>query len=191
MQRSQVGIVTIAVAVVAALAWWFFGRGAPARPPEIEAPLAEMQKINDLPEAQRREKYREIRNQVEQLGEEAQRAFRREMRGMMEARIEQRFDEFFAAPTPQERNKVLDKHINEMEKMRAKMKDRKQPDRSKGQGQVAQGRPPGGRGRGGMQDRLDRTTPEQRAKRAEYRKAMEQRRKDRGLPQPSWPRPRA
>jgi hypothetical protein len=195
-RRARIVVPSAVVVLVGIAVWWFLGSGAPARPPEIEAPLAEMQKIRDLPADKRGEKFREIREQVSQLSPEAQRAFRREMGNQRAAEMDNRLNAFFAAPTPVARKKVLDQHINEMEKMRAQREARRQSQPT----QVAQasgGRstpvdgPPRGSRRGNLQDRLDRSTPEERAKRSEYFRAMRERRRELGLPENPWPRPRA
>jgi hypothetical protein len=194
-RRAKIAISAAVVVVVGIAIWWLIGRGAPARPPEIEAPLAEMQKIQELPPDKRGEKFREIREQVSQLSPEAQRAFRREMGKQRAAEMDNRMNAFLTAPTPAARKKVLDQHINEMEKMRAQRESRQ---RSGGQ-QIAQasgGRPQSGDGpprggrRGNLQDRLDRSTPAERARRSEYFRALRERRKELGLPENPWPRPR-
>ncbi len=193
-RRARIVIPSAIIVLVGIAVWWFIGSRAPARPPEIEAPLAEMQKIRDLPADKRGEKFREIREQVSQLSPEAQRAFRREMGKECAAEMDNRLNAFFAAPTPVARKKVLDQHINEMEKMRTQREARRQPQQlaqaSSGRSASGDGPPRGGR-RGNLQDRLDRSTPEERAKRSEYFRAMRERRRELGLPENPWPRPRA
>ena len=193
-RRARIVIPSAIVFLVGIAVWWFLRSGTSARPPEIEAPLAEMQKIRDLPADKRGEKFREIREQVSQLSPDAQRAFRREMGKERAAEMDNRLNAFFAAPTPVARKKVLDQHINEMEQMRAQREARRQPQQlaqaSSGRSASGDGSPRGGR-RGNLQDRLDRSTPEERAKRSEYFRAMRERRRELGLPENPWPRPRA
>jgi hypothetical protein len=145
-----------------------------------------MQKIGQLPPEKRAAKFREIREQVSTLSDEAQRAFRRESRLMMEAQRESRLDAFFAARTPAEKNRVLDRQIAEMERM-AKSRPQR-PQANAPSQRPAGGGPTGARGgggsgrRGGMLARLDRSTPEERARRGEYYRAMKERRRQLGLP---------
>jgi hypothetical protein len=193
-RRTKIGVSAAVILVVGIAIWWIVGSGAPARPPEIEGPLAEMQKIRDLSADKRGEKFREIREQVSQLSPEAQRAFRRELGRQRGAEMDNRMNAFFAAPTPVARKMVLDKHINEMEKMRAQREARQRSPQqlaqaSGGRPQGGDGPPRGGR-RGDFQSRLDRSTPEERARRGEYFRALRERRRELGLPENPWPRPR-
>jgi hypothetical protein len=194
-RRAKIGISAALIIVVSLAVWWFIGSGAPARPPEIEGPLAEMQNLQQLAPDKRGEKFREIREQVSQLSPEAQRAFRREIGKQRAAEMNNRMNAFLTAPTPAARKKVLDQHINEMEKMRAQRESRQRSggqqiaQASGGRPQTGDGPPRGGR-RGNFQDRLDRSSPEERAKRSEYFRALRERRKELGLPENPWPRPR-
>jgi hypothetical protein len=131
----------------------------------------------------------EIREQVEALPTSYQQQFRRSMGNMFQRSQEQRFDEYFKLTKP-ERQKYLDKEIAESEKRRKEGEAR----RKAREAQVASGQAPGGagngqdgggRGRGGgggMSARLDRTSPAFRAKMSEYRREMNQRRAELGLP---------
>lgn len=157
------------------------------------------------------EAFRELNEQVRELPEEYRREFYESMGRMRERRFEKELDAYFAMSTL-ERRKHLDKQIAEGEKRRKEFEARRQQREAQGGGQsgnrggnagVAQGGrsgggPPGGgqagppregRGPGGppggrwsMSARLDRSTPEMRAKMTEYRRDMEQRRKELGLP---------
>ena len=133
--------------------------------------------------------FSEIRDQVEALPASYQQQFRRSMGNMFQRNQEQRFDEYLKLSKP-ERQKYLDKEIAEGEKRRKEGEAR----RKAREAQVASGQAPngagngqdrGGRGRGGgggMSARLDSTSPAFRAKMTEYRREMNQRRAELGLP---------
>lgn len=125
----------------------------------------------------------------------------REMGRLWSARERAETSSYFALP-PRERRAELDRRIKSEEERRqrwqAERGDRG-PDGGGRAGAAGDGRapgggagragPPGGGGpRGGGdpiargKQRLDRSTPEERAQRAEYRRAMDARRKELGLP---------
>ena len=185
-------LITVSLSLVGGLLWWWLsGPGETSLPPEIEQPLAEMEAIANLPADQRTAKYRAIREQVSQLSPEAQRAFRRASGELMRAQLESRLDTFFAAKTPAQKNQILDHDIREMEK-RAASRSNTQTAKS---GKATQGRNSSpqrsansGSGpgrRGGTLVRLDRSTPQDRARRGEYLRALNERRRQLGLPKVS------
>jgi hypothetical protein len=112
-----------------------------------------------------------------------------------------RIDSYFATP-PAERQATLDRHIDQEEMLR-KASDlaravtgggRDGNGGREGSGERGDRSAPGGgsnpprtdESRSNWRKRIiDRTTPEQRARYVEYRRAVEQRRGERGLP--SWP----
>ncbi len=122
----------------------------------------------------------------------------------------QRIDDYFKA-APAERKAVLDRQIDQEELFRKAMMQAggfagRGPGPGGGPlpGAVAAGGPPGGGqpggGRGGppagggdearnrwFKGIIDSTSPEQRARFTEHRRAMEERRRERGL-EPGWPR---
>lgn len=128
----------------------------------------------------------------------------------------QRIDDYFQAP-PTERKAVLDRQIDQEELFRKAMMQSgggfmgggPRPGGGPPPGAVAGGGPPGGGppgggppggGRGGpptgggdearnrwFKGIIDSTSPEQRARFTEHRRALEERRRERGL-QPGWPR---
>ena len=110
--------------------------------------------------------------------------------------ISDAIDDYFAAP-PDKRNEVLDKQIQEMDKLMASMRPPQgQPAAGASQGQAAPGQganngtapPSPGPNRGPDRRQqwrnrmLDSTTPEQRAKFTAYFGALQQRRIELGLP---------
>ena len=131
---------------------------------------------------ERKQKGQEMRTAMENLSPaqrndlfaEGQQRFQKEM-------------ENYSQMSAEEKTRYLDEQINRMEKGRKAANGAGPPP---GAGTFAAG-PPGGPGRGPMssQDRenrrremLDRTTPEFRAQMDQFRKDMENRRRQRGLP---------
>jgi len=119
---------------------------------------------------------------------------RKAMGNFFMARAEAEADKYFAIEPGPEREKYLDQLLNQMEQRRAQWANRAAGEgRGPGNGNNAapgQGRPrgeggPGGGGRGGfgspdrMKNRLEKTPPGTRAKMAEFRKAMRDRREAR------------
>ena len=161
-------------------------------------------------ETLRSEKLAEYREKLEALPEKLQKTAREQMRGMFVSRMEERIDRVLLLP-PEERNEELDKQIGEWDRRIASWEKRKQQDNAKtenknGDGQTGNANDNGNstnaaegekkkssRRRGWWtnaskeqrdtwrRELLSRTTPEQRAKWHEYRRLMDQRRKERGL----------
>lgn len=133
-----------------------------------------------------------LRSQVEQQG-----------RGVFRNAMRARIDSYFAAP-PEKRQAELDRQIDQEEMMRKAFETASAVAGAMGMrqaapagqggsgqaGQQAQGPPSGGPPRGGSEEdrnrwrksMIDSTTPEQRARYVEYRRAMDERREQRGLP---------
>lgn len=134
-----------------------------------------------------------LRPQVEQQGSSV-------FRSAMRARI----DAYFTAPADQ-RQALLDRQIDQEEMMRkafeagqavagmmggGQQTAGQAPAGQQAGGQTGSGPPAGGPPRGGTEEdrnrwrksMIDRTTPEQRARYVEYRRAMDERREQRGLP---------
>lgn len=127
----------------------------------------------------------------------------REMGRLWEARERAETGSYFSLP-PKERQAELDRRIKaEEERRQRRQAERSQPGRDGGgrpegtgggQPQAGNAGRPSGTGGGGPRgwsdearlargkQRLDRTTPDERARRAEYRRAMEARRTELGLP---------
>jgi hypothetical protein len=138
---------------------------------------------------ERKARFAEYRAQVKHLTDDQKWELSAPMREKQQAEM----DRYFAL-SPKEKVKYLDERIDRAEKMK------KEWETKKGQGKaggVKGGGPPGGAKGGGSGGRparspeevekrrkqmLDRTTPEQRAQRDQYRKDMDARRRQRGLP---------
>lgn len=206
---SRIGMALALLAVIALLAAWFFGwfasvdprvaevrqmqqearekftaNGGPSTPAEAAAVVASMQQIREkvegLPE--------NLRQQVERGGRNA-------FRSTMRARI----DAYFAA-APEKRKAELDRQIKQEELMRKAFEQAGIGGGGGGgpPGGQQGGGPPGGGGgppRGGTEEdrnrwrknMIDSTSPDQRARYVEYRRAMDKRREELGLP-PRGPR---
>ena len=120
----------------------------------------------------------------------------RDTQRLFQAAMDSQVNSFFNLP-PQSREAELDRRIKEQESDRkrrdaeraARGADDRQNAGSGGGGGGGGGGPPGGGGRGGSEDNrnnwrkkmLDRTSPDERAKQTEYRRAMEERRQQLGL----------
>lgn len=171
----------ILLLVIAAAAWAYF---------RTDPVVAEMQQLQDemfanrdLPEAERRAQWDSFRQRMDGLTDAQRGALRSAGRDRWEQFAQQRMDQFFQL-SPAEKRKQLDEMIDRME------------NRNRNSNPNA-GR--GGRGdRGGNmsdaqraqrgKERLDRTSPKMRAQFTEYRRLLNDRRAERGLP-PSEGRP--
>jgi len=144
-----------------------------------------------------------VREKIEGLPPHLQAQVRTGQGDLFRSSFRQRIDDYFNA-TGADRQKVLDRQIDQEEMFRKAMAGRGGPPGGRGGPPGPPGGGPregqgGGRGggppQGGDQDArnrwfkgiIDGTTPEQRARFAEHRRAMDQRRKERGL-EPGWPR---
>lgn len=136
-----------------------------------------------------------IREKMEGLPEHLRPVAGMQIGRMFFSGMNQRMDDYFQAP-PDERNAVLDQHIQQMEMMRNVFMRNGQgfgppQGNAAGNGQVASnaGGPPWARGDSSEQSRddwrkrmIDRTSPEQRGRWTEYRDAVERRRRELGMP---------
>lgn len=179
-KKTAIGAVMLALAVGAGWALGFFDTTDPQ--------VAELQKLREetfdrvdqMSDEQRRSQFQEFRQRVEGLSENQRRQFFESSReGFQQAMVE-RMDQFFAM-TPKEQSKRLDELIDRTEERRANR------DQAAGGGGAGWGR---GGGRGDMtgaqrdqrsKERLDRSTPEMRAKMDRFRDMMNDRREKRGL----------
>lgn len=169
----------------------------------VKAQELRAQMENATPE-QRRELRGQMRETIENMSEPAREQFFEAGRKDWEAREAKRMDEFFAKPYA-EQIKEIDKQIDRDEQRRKDWEKRRQA--NGGQGTAGAGGPGGGGGRGGpggggrggpgggrggrnldpaaqlarSKNYLDRTSPESRAQRGEYRRMMQDRRTARGL----------
>ena len=171
-RKTAIGAVTMALVLGVGWALGFFDRSDPE--------VLELQKMRDeafdrrdqISEEERRTQFRAIRERVEDLSEDQRRAFHEGLR----ERFQQRMEQFFAM-LPEEQTERLDELIDRMEERRAN------------RDQAGGGGRPGG-GRGDMtaaqrdqrrKERLDRTTPDMRAKMDRFREMLNDRREQRGL----------
>lgn len=152
----------------------------------------------------------QIRGKIEALPEHLRPEVERSGGSMFRSAFRARIDDYFNAP-PAQRNAVLDRQIDQEEMMRKAFEAGRTAMNAVGVGTGSgaggaggAGSGPGGAGnagfprggppRGGTQEdgnrwrkgMIDRTTPEQRARYVEYRRAMDKRREERGLP--GWSR---
>jgi len=136
----------------------------------------------------------QIRNKIEALPPNLRQQVERSGGSMFREAFRGRMDEYFTAP-PQQRLAVLDRQIDQEEMMRKAFEaGRGAMAALGGGGGNAAGSGGGDASRGSRGSRteedrnkwrksmIDRTTPEQRARYVEYRRAMEERREKRGLP---------
>lgn len=164
--------------------------------------------MRSLPEDQRREAYQNLRAEYEKLDEAQQRQLREERYQRYLEHEEEEMDEYFALP-PEQRLAALDDSIRRSEERRQEWEARRaqrereranQPRPSPQTQKGASGNSNGqasdkssGRRRSRSEEerdvrrkqRLDRTSPEYRAKRTEYRRQRAERRKALGLPERS------
>ncbi len=179
-RNSIIGTLVVILATGAAWAFGLFGGTDPA--------LAELEQMRDqmfaqdVPDVQKQQLRDDFRKRMETLTEDQRRAFFDSGRQQWEQFAQQRMDEFFAIP-PAEQKKRLDDMINRMLE--------RQKERAKNPNAGAQANNDGRRGnRPPMTEsqrdqrakqRLDRSTPQARAQRDEFRKMLNARMKERGL----------
>ena len=182
MNKQKLTIGLVALALLVGVGWGL------ANYPWEDPELAELEQLREtsfqnrenMSEEQRREAWGQMRDKIEKLPEEKRREFFESGQPMFQRMINERLDTFFAL-SKEEQNAELDKRIDREE------------NRSSNGGGEGRGRR-GGPGRGDWgnmsqkerdkrrQERLDRTTPELRAKFDKYRDMLNARRKERGLP---------
>lgn len=147
-----------------------------------------------------------IRAKVEALPPHLREEVERRGAGMFQSAMRARIDEYYQAP-PAQRQAILDKQIDQEEAMSKAFEAARSVAGAFGGGGTTSGSsapasggpggggPPGGPRRSGNEDDrnrriksiIDRTTPEQRAQWVEHRRAIDERRAQRGLP-PGWGR---
>lgn len=166
-----------------------YGRVRPdphfARVRELQKELAN---AKDLSPDDRKAKFQELRDRVKHLNEDQKSELAAPMREKQKAEM----DRYFAL-SPKEKVKYLDEKIDKSEAFRKEFE--KKGGQPKGAGFPPGGGQPGGFGAGNSKQprsnevveksrksRLDRSTPEERAQSDQFRKEMNDRRKQRGLP---------
>ncbi len=145
----------------------------------------------------------QVRKKMEGLPPDARRELYRGGGNVFYSSMRQRIDDYFSA-SPAERQRVLDQHIRQSDLMsnafsearaaRAATESSENASVREGQSKNGQSngrsswasRPQGDRNEWFKDRILDRTTPEQRAKFVEYRRAASERREELGLPA-GWP----
>jgi hypothetical protein len=184
MTKRRIGVAAIAILVMGVGAWalGMFHRVDP-QVAELEQMRTQMFANRDVPQAERRQQFGEMRQRMESLTEEQRRQFWENGREQFMQFAEQRMDEFFAL-SPEDQQKRLDEIIDRMLERRKEREQNPQAD----------GNRRGGGGRQGWQNmtdaqrdaarkqRLDRTSPELRAGFSEFRRMMNDRLEARGLP---------
>lgn len=189
---------TIALAAVGGAVWAVAGKHGETKP-SVEVPkqfaVASLKQMEPGPAMW--DQMRELRDRKD-LTDEQRDQIRDNMRQAMETRWKERVDEYFAAKGD-DKKKVLDKHIDEFQKMREEMEARRKQqenqaggppegDRPRGEGDRGQGGR-GGRGEGSKERRMTRTqsrNPDQMARRMAYSAAIAERMKERGIQPPQW-----
>jgi len=168
---------------------WFSGNRALAEVQQMQTKLADP----NLKDDERRAITDEMRAKMSSLSPDARRTAFEGMRTAFERRNEQHIDQILAM-SPPERNKALDADIDRMEKMRAQAEaNAKAAANAQASSQNDSKKGPPGQGRRGgnpsddqrvdrLRNRLDRGTPEMRAKRNAYMQLVNTRRQQRGLP---------
>jgi len=162
----------------------FNASGGPATLAEaeasVEATVAIMEKVRELP--------RQVREQAESSG-----------RSLFVSTMRANIDRYFATP-PEKRQAEIDRQIKQSDLMRQAWESSKaaQALAGGGGGSGGSGQRDGGGGpprsrteedrNRWRKDLIDRTSPEQRARYVEYRRAMEKRREELGIPSPGGPR---
>ncbi len=186
-------IALVVLLLMAVAAWAYLPEGKDPNLANFEQLREQMDGATDL---QRRELWGQMREELRNLPEESRRALFEERRQRWEAR-EQKFLNDFFAKTPAEQIALLDSQIDEEQERRERWAQRRAQQGGDGQrgnwggrGRGGDGQRGnwGGRGRGGRnsierrKNYLDRTSPQTRAQRSEYRRMRAERRKALGLP---------
>jgi hypothetical protein len=189
--RKRIISVLIVLATILLLAWWFGWIGEDKALADVKALQDELANPN-LSEADFRAKMDQVRGLMVSLPENSRRAAWENGRDVFERREQSRINRILGLKG-QERTKALDEEINRSERRRNEWQQRQNQAQASAQrgGQQSPRGPGGPRNRGGQSDeqrisrlrnRLDRSTPEQRASRAEFARLINERRTQRGLP---------
>lgn len=217
-RTGLVVLVGIAAALGLLAAWWFGWLRGPVDPRVVEIrklrdEVAEKYQANGGPSTPAEatamlESMDDIQRRIDELPENLQEQARS---GRMRSAFSAPIDRYFAT-APDKRIAELDRQIDREMMMEKVYESRRGggaggggggsgggtgggAGSGSGGGGGASGRGPGGRRSGTEEDRnrfrksiLDRTTPAQRARYVEHRRAMEERRQQRGLPASPWGR---
>jgi hypothetical protein len=194
--------------VLAFLVLLFSGLGAWAMTSGEDPQLTKVKELRAqleaAPEGQRRELWGQMRQEMEKLPEKAREALFEDRRKEWEAGLDKRMEEFFSKPRAEQLAQI-DKEIDADEKRRVERDRRRAQGQANGKGGDRGRGGPGGGGRGGpgagngggrggrgggdsaarmqrSKNYLDKSSPESRAQRSEYRRMSDERRQARGLP---------
>ena len=207
VRRAAIGL--LVAALLALLSMWLCGFfSVPREVLEIrglvDGQIAELRKVarNEVPLSYDSAGYEPLFDRVRDLPSDLRRQAGREVGRLFEAREQAEMDSYFNLP-PERRQAELDRRIKaEEERRKAREAERAKRESQRpaptagqppagGSGGPPDGpRPSGGRGRSSTEDernarskgRIDRTSPDERARRTEYRRAIDERRTQLGLP---------
>lgn len=190
MKKRTIAILTVSLLLLIVGTVWAFRGRSDAQLQKVRAMGKELFDGKGQPDPQ---KFEEFRNAMGQLQTSQRQALREEGHRAMERHEDQVADAFAALPAAK-RNQFLDEQIKD-EEQRNQERARRRAQWAAEQGRTpGQGGPNSNSGQQARRNRsldenterrnarLDRSTPEQRAHRAAYRAAMDQRRKQLGLP---------
>jgi hypothetical protein len=184
-RKATKWIVGVAILLLTAVAAW-------AYLPEGKDPnLAKIEQLREQMDGatgeQRRELWGQMREVYRSLPEEARQQLSDQRRQRWEAREQKFLNEFFAM-TPAEQTAKIDEQLKEEEERSKRWAQRRAQRSQQGVGGARNGGQRGGRGRGNRdslerrKNYLDRTSPQTRAQRSEYRRMRDARRQALGLP---------
>jgi hypothetical protein len=210
MSKRTIAIAIVVILLVGGLVWAYLRTLPDPQVEKIKQMQAEAFKENATPE-ERQQSFQLVRQEMEKLSPGQRDEVRQQMGEAMQRRMDERISAYFALP-PEQRVAYLDNQIKEMEQRRKEWEShRAQSGPSGGRGQAGQSQSTGGsqggpgaqpgnpQGAGGPprdrspearlrrhDQRLDRSTAQQRAQRSAYFADLQQRRIQLGLPPVSW-----
>lgn len=187
--KSWVIVITVLLSVIGS-GWFAFGYFSGEDLTALNE-LREKMRDDSLTPEQRRELGGQMRQEFEKLSPEQRREMWQSREQHQNREMQNHLTQFFAL-SPDERNKALDKQIDDMEKRRKQRekeraerdnKDRgDRGDRGNGGGGGDRGQRTGTDRLSRAKERLNSTTPELRSMRGDYFRMMQERRAERGLP---------
>jgi hypothetical protein len=183
-------VLTLVLVGIAAWALGFF-RGTDPALAQLQD-LGKQMRDSNLSDAQRNQLRTDFRQQLGSLSDAQRRAFFDANRNEWGQRMQQRMDEYFAM-SKADQQKRLDEILNRIVQAR-----NSQQQNANGQGNAQGNRGPNGNRGGGRnmtdearqaraKQRLDNTSPKQRAQIAEFRRQLDTRAQQRGIPLNSGP----
>ena len=206
VRRIAIGLL-IAALLALSLVWLFGFFSVPRAVLEVrglvDGQIAELRKVarNEVPLAYDSAAFGAVIDRVRDLPPDLRRQAGREVGRLFEAREQAEMDSYFNLP-PERRQAELDRRIRAEEERRKvreaerAKRESQQPTQAAGPqpagGSGGPGGGPSGRGRGRStteedrnarsKSRIDRSSPDERARRTEYRRAIDERRTQLGLP---------